>query len=337
MAAIVRSSGTTPVDLYQLVRDCLPKTVSTTQQVLDTLGEHVRFRGYLGFEHPYHEVAKVDTRTQPVQVYLNRFAVSGLMGPLPEPYFQWCYERVRAGDFAMAAFFDMFTHRINALRYLSRARRQPGLSPLRPEHSVPGKLLSAYAGMIDQRRTVVEDSPVTGRLLLGLAGLLIYAPRSLSLLQLILQRILNWRLQVDGFRGGWLNVDSAQQVALGRRNSTLSMRAAHTTQLGSRVWDQHLGLRLRVWMEHPDACVDYLPDGKRHEWLSQLLRMLTYCRHDIEVCFLFPHSWRSRRLGSDGIRLAYSSWLQYEDRDTAPQWTIRLRIPAQPGGQYEAW
>ena len=337
IAATAQRRGGTPLDLYQLVREHLPETVSNTQQILDALGQHVQFRGYLGFEHPHQEIARVDSRTQPVQVYLNRFAVAGLLGPLPEPYFQWCYERVRAGDFAMASFFDIFTHRINALRYLSRARRQPGLAPLAPENSVPGKLLSSYAGAVDQRRETVADSPVNGRILLGLAGLLVYAPRSISLLQIILQRILNWKLQIDGFRGGWLELDPDQRVALGKRNSTLSMQAAKTVQLGSHAWDQHLGLRVRIWMNHPDDCFDYLPGQSSHDWLCQLLRVLTYFRYDIELCFVFPHSSRSRPLTGAMVRLAQSSWLQSDDRDAPPEWMIKVHIPAQHGDYYETW
>lgn len=334
MSAVVPARG--PLDLYQLVRRHMPERLESGEQVLEDLGQHIRFRGYLGFEHPAGEIARVDSSSRPVQVYLHRNTVAGLLGPLPEPYFQWCYERMRAGDSAMAAFFDIFNHRINALRYWIRARREPGLAPLPPEQSLAGKLISAFGGGTDRRRQAVPDSPIDGRTLLGLAGLLIYGPRSLSLLARILRQLLNWRLSLEGFRGGWLALEPQQRTALGRRNSTLSADGGNTAQLGGRVWDQHLGLRIQVQMQDPAECADYLPGGGRHSWLCQLLRLLTGFRYDLELCFRFASYPATEPLGSERLRLAQGSWLPAPP-GSKPEWDIRVLIPAQEGAPYEAF
>lgn len=335
--ALNSPAATSPLDLYQLVRQHMPDQLKDTNQVLEQLGQHLQFRGYLGFEHPSGEIARIDASRKPVQVFLNRFTVAGLLSPLPEPYFQWCYDRMRSGDQAMASFFDLFNHRINSLRYVSRARREPGLAPLAPEHSVPGQLMSAFAGGPDTRQEVFENSPITGRALLGLAGLLIYGPRSLSLIQLILQRLLNWTVKVEGFVGGWLGVDEDQRIALGLRNSTLSADTRMAAQLGSRVWDQHLGLRMVVTLDDPRECFPFLPGQKRHDWLCQLMRMLTYFRYDIELKFQFPRSWRSLKLKKEPVMLGYTSWLTTRPSRTPPNWQLTLHIPAQKEAHYEAF
>lgn len=312
------------LSLLQLVRRLLPLPLRNGSQVMKHLGDHVRFRAHLGYEHPQHQVAGVDVRTTPVQIYLNQYILAGLLGTLPAPYLELCYQRAREGDGAMAAFLDVFNHRINTLRYWMMMRANPDLGLAQDQLPLPGRLINAING--DQA------GPLNPRQLLAIAGLLSHPRRSHSFVQSLLRRLIGLPLQLQPFRGGWLPLDKEQHIALGLQNS----RLAQTTVIGTRCWDQHKSLRLLIQVETYEQLIAFQPQGERHQWLCDLVRWITHYRYDIEVCLSLPKTHQALPLhahpeAGKGLRLAYTSWLYQSTPEMAArkQWRLNTSMPAQ--------
>jgi len=327
------------LNLMQLVRRLAPVSGRDDSELLNELGKHVRFRGHISYQHPRHEVAHVDARQQPVEVFLNDNVLASLLGPLPAPYLELCHQRMRDGDPAMAVFLDIFNHRLNALRYCMKARSSSELTFKEPQHALPGELLNAING--DPLRQVGEGegAPLDGRHLLGLAGLLHQNQRSHSVVQLLLRRLVGLPLELTAFEGGWLPLDEDQQNRLGFQNSRLGSDAV----LGSHCWDQHKALGLNIEVPDYHSLRGLLPGGERYRWFCRLVRWLTHYRFDVNVRLRL-----SARAG-DGIplvsdpelaaRLSYTSWLsplgeQDGDQPSAPYRVASYTISAL-GGENE--
>jgi type VI secretion system protein ImpH len=314
----------TGLNVLQLVRRLLPLSLHNGTQVLDSLGDHVRFRAHIGYEHPKHQVAYIDASTKPIQIYLNQSILAGVLGTLPAPYLELCYQRSREGDNAMAAFLDIFNHRINTLRFWTMMRTSPDLGLAEDQLPLPGRLINAING--DQ------TGPLNQRQLLAIAGLLNHPCRSHSFVQSLLQRLIGLPLQLQSFLGGWLPLDKEQHIALGQHNSHL----AKTSIIGTRCWDQHKSLRLIIQVSTYEQLVAFQPEGARHQWLCKLVRWITHYRYDIEVCLSLPKTQQALPLHSQppagkGLRLAYTSWLYQRAPENAEckQWRLNTKVPAQ--------
>jgi len=331
----------TGLNLWQLVRRLSPTNHGEESNLLDEIGKHVRFRGHISYQHSGHEVAYVDMRQQPVEVFLNENILAGLSGPLPAPYMELCYQRQRDGDPAMAVFLDIFNHRLNALRYSMRARTNGDLSLRAPEQTLPGQLLNAING--DPSRQIAEgdDAALQARNLLGLAGLLHHHQRSHTVVQLILRKLIKLPLKLTSFEGGWLPLDEDQQIRLGQDNSRLGESAV----LGRRCWDQHRALGLRIDVPDYQTLIAFLPKGERHDWLCRLVRWITHYRFDINVSLRLPiQAGNGLLLASSpeqGLRLSYTSWLnnhpngEIETGNGDQQYRVSRYTIAALGGVYD--
>lgn len=357
MSAVMRAQqkSFSGLNMLQLVRQLVPNDALTDHRCLDEIGKHVRFCGHISYEHPKHEIAYIDAREYdnpekysdkatgknkpPIKVYLNKHVMAGLLGPLPAPYMEMCYQQLRDGKGAMSAFFDVFNHRLNVLRYWMMARSTPDSSTSELRVSLPGRLINAVSG--DQY------GPLSPRNLLSLAGLLHDTQRSHSVVQLLLNRLLGLPVRLEAFRGGWLPLDEHQQIRLGQTNSVLGQSSV----VGSHCWDQHKSLGIVIDMPDFDTLYSYLPpkhhshqtmmaaarlNNQGYAWLSSVARWLTHYRYDLEITLRLPQTYNSVEMRSDSLsspRLGYTSWIreskQLTFNQTDQSWQIRFVISAQ--------
>ncbi|HEU4581527.1 MAG TPA: type VI secretion system baseplate subunit TssG [Polyangiaceae bacterium] len=312
----------------ELVRRLAPRSPHAPDQALERLDEQLHFRADVGYANPGREVvsivrasagaagASASSRGGPgerIELYVNRYVLAGLHGPLPEPYQELAARRAAAGDHATCAFLDLFNHRINLLRFWLLARHEPGLSAVEPAQSPLVRLAAALAeGSVPASEANAQRSgagasgcPLPAQSVLGLAALLRHPQRSADVVQAVLRRVLGQRLEVLPFRGGWLPRSSVPDSRLG------NARLGRSSILGTRVWDPGRGIELRLFPSTTPAFAALLPGGGRHDQLCRLVRWVTQRRVDVHVVCCPPEAAVARlaRARERAPRLGYTAHL----------------------------
>ncbi|HKQ30697.1 MAG TPA: type VI secretion system baseplate subunit TssG [Burkholderiales bacterium] len=293
LAAQLRSDWTR-FDFYQLVR-------------LLSRERAVRFRADLGLVFPAHEVTGVDgdDTERALRVTTPEYGVGGYLGPLPESFTEWAQELRARGDRAMADFLDLFSDRLNRLRFSLKARTNTALNDRKPEDTPQAERLGAIAGVLDPG--LAAQLPLSRRALLGIAGLIANRRRTVATIEQVLARFLATRVEVMPLRGAWQTIPESDHTRLGRRNS----RLGRDTVLGRRVWDQSARIDVHIGPLPYASFLALLPGGRLHGTLAALLRFLSDRQVDSRVLLQLdgdppPATLRET---SDAATLAQTAWL----------------------------
>lgn len=296
----------TRFDFYQLVRLLMREHVSA-EQPRPMLERAVRFRGDLSLAFPASEITDVKDGPSgaPTTVTTPNYGVAGYLGPLPEAFSEWVQQRESDGQSAIADFLDLFTQRLNALRFRVKARVHPVLDNQDPERSSYAGPLAAIAGFAPLGLAV--QLPLRRRALLGIAGLLGNRRRTLPVIEQVLQRYLAADVRVTPFRGAWQRIPQNAQLRLGKTNSRLGRDAV----LGEKAWDQSAGIDVHIGPVAYARFRALLPGGAEHAALAALLRFLTDRQVDnhvhlrVDEATVPPSTLASR----PGLQLSQSAWL----------------------------
>lgn len=260
------------------------------------------------------------------------FGVSGLIGPLPYAYTEVMLERSARRDRGMAAFLDLFNHRIVSILYRIRRSTLPLLDG-HPESSVLGAALRALVG-IGMNSLSGRLADVPDRVILAFAGLFANQRRSASALATVLSGVFRVKADIRSFEGRWLTLRSEAVTRLDRTAPEESRRLGEGAILGSRVWDQHAGFVVHIRLESLAALVDLLPSGRHHRAFLSICRFHSGPLFDIVVELkLAAKAVPPLRLSShEGARLGWVSWLLGKEALSTADGVVRFTIPAE-GGQ----
>jgi type VI secretion system protein ImpH len=300
-------------DFYQAVRlleTLYPRRVPPGEDV-EPLKETVRFASTVGIDFPASDVAEAarpGRPTQPASMRVNFLGLAGALGPLPPPYTELILERTARKDTAFRDFLDIFNHRLVSFMYRARKKHRVPLDPKSPDQARVAQYLYALIGLGTgglRGRMSVRD-----RSLLAYAGLLAQQPRSMAGLEVMLAHY--FRVPVRGvqMRGAWHRLDESQTTAIGLRGR--NQRLGATAVLGTRVWDQQAGIRLRLGPLSFAEFTDFLPTGRAWRPLCGLTRFWCGRELDFDVQLtLRAAQVPPARLGAtDGPRLGWTSWLK---------------------------
>jgi type VI secretion system ImpH/TssG family protein len=181
-----------------------------------------------------------------VEIRTPNYCVASELGPLPEPFLEWVRDRLRDDDPTFAAFLDIFNHRVNVLRHQLKASQDVALDPAAPQDALQADLLACLAGMASPAAEAQIALP--RRAWLGMAATLADPRRNIASAQIALRQYLGVpAARLEPLVGDWKPLLPEQWMHLGRPGATLGGDAV----LGTKVWDEMAGVRLRV----PD--VDY--------------------------------------------------------------------------------
>lgn len=291
-------------DFYQLVR--LLRREGAGRGGPPPLGRAVRFRSDLSLVFPAHEVTGVaDRGDRPVVVTTPDYGVAGYLGPLPESFTELAQTRRADGDGVMADFLDIFSHRINALRYEIKARAHAVLDEEPPERTAQAERLAAIIGLLEP--DLASQLPLPKRALLGLAGLLANRRRSAVAVEQVLRAYLGAKVNIVQFQGAWQRLAARDQTQLAKQNSRLGRDAV----LGRRTWDQSARIEVQIGPLPLARFRELLPGGARHAALVAMLRFLTDRTVDCRVRLQLDGDPPAGQLTSEanGIRLAQIAWL----------------------------
>ena len=194
------------------------------------------------------------------------FGLGGPDGPLPYAYQEWLQQRARLKDHAPAAFLDLFQHRLLSILYRVLRKHRLALGFGVPNASPVHAQLRALTGLLPsalQERQVLNDSAILARSALFMGG-----RRSLAGFTTLVRQHFGHPVQASAYAGAWRAIPSASRSQLGR--GARNLKLGHNTIAGTRVWDEHAGIRLTLGPLAQAHASRFLPGGEAHGQLASL-------------------------------------------------------------------
>ncbi len=271
----------------------------------------VRFHQHvsLGFPpsslHSYHEDGGQDESLP--GLWVNFLGLLGPGGPMPLAITEYVYNRVyNFGDRTLAAFLDIFNHRMISLFYRAWARCRPTVSHDRPDDDWFADYVGSFLGIGSkpfQGRDVLPDC-----LKLFYSGRLACPTRNAEGLQAILEDHLGLPATIEEFAGQWVTLARSDRCQLG--GPARDLRLGETLVLGTRFWECQQKFRIRLGPMPYQDYLALLPGGASLSRLAAWVRLYVGDELGWEVqLVLRAQDVQPVCLGQRGY-LGWSCWLQ---------------------------
>jgi type VI secretion system protein ImpH len=268
----------------------------------------------------------------PYEMTVGFMGLTGPAGVLPLHYTTRLIDRCqpRHGDYALRDFLDIFNHRALSMLFGAWAKH---FLPYAYEHyrqgAGPAEDLFTFClrGLVGlgtrglENRLGVDDETI-----IYYAGHFAHFPRPAVSLEQLLADYFGLPVQVQQFRGRWLNLspeDRSRLPCLAQsRGQNVKLGWDGDLVLGTRIWDVQTKFRIRVGPLDYRQFLDFMPAGRGLRRLSDLTRLYVGPHVDFDVQLVLRHNEVPRtRLTFDrsaAQRLGWNSWLKREDfvRDT---------------------
>jgi type VI secretion system protein ImpH len=280
--------------------------------------ECARFGARLSLAFPpsaIHDIERVPDSDEPVRMTVAFLALTGTQGILPFHYTERMIARKAARDTTLAAFLDLFNHRLVSLFYRAWEKHHPPVLleryRSRGDESDPFTLyLYHLIGMgtdhLRGRMRVADES------LLRYAGLIAQRPHSVAALRAILRDYFSVPVEIDQYIGCWYDLDEADRCYLAPEMDRNQL--GEGACLGDQVWDQQSRFRLRIGPLGLDRFMDFLPPADGMMKLVELTRYVAGQSMMFEVqVFLRAAEVPFCRLDDEGFdapRLGWLGWLK---------------------------
>lgn len=234
---------------------------------------------------------------------------SGLLGPngaMPLDLTEYVLDRQNhAKDNTLAAFLNLFHHRLYALFFRAWALNQPTVALEEDGARRHMHYLRCLEGLGTSSTAACEGVPDQARLFY--CGWLSGLSRSPEGLAAILSDYLSVPAEVRCFQGMWLELPADSRCRLGHSPATGLLGS--TCIAGERTWVAHLRFRIRFGPLNWDQYQLLLPGGKAFRQVAEWVRIflgeelfwemqLVLRREAVPEC----------RLGGD-VRLGWTTWL----------------------------
>ena len=301
---------------YQLVRLLLPAR-EADERLLPLIHQYVDFIASSAQDFPPGEIREVrqgealGQKKAKTQIICTRYNIAGCGGPLPEAFVEMLQDDFADGKGAMSAFINLFNNRIQALRYLIRARTDHTLARAAAPKTEGGRFMLSLSGHLSvQQRELHQQGCDT---LIGLAGDL--ANTRMTLPTMIKLFDINFNLplmEMKCFQGRWLRVESSDHTLLGRTNHRLGEQAT----LGRSIWDQQAVFELVLGPMPASRINRLVPGGEEHQKLRHLVQWICDIRCDCKITLVCEHNIGCVAVLSKDKQpsnaLGFGSWLSDE-------------------------
>ncbi|MCC2974179.1 type VI secretion system baseplate subunit TssG [Massilia sp. IC2-476] len=201
---------------------------------------------------------------------VNFIGLLGPNGPMPLHLTEYARERARnQGDGTLAAFLDVFHHRIVSLHYRARSSAEPAISLDRQEADRFGDYVGSLFG--------IGSPALRGRDEIGdfaklhFAGLMANQRRPAAGLVSILRAYFKLPVTIEQFVGHWMKIplDGQTRIGMQERGNRLGTSAV----LGRTVWDCQHKFRLVI------GPLDYEDYGRMLPGGDSMDRLLAWVRN----------------------------------------------------------
>lgn len=187
----------------------------------------------------YHEATDQD----PAKMTVNFFGLLGPGGPMPLAITEYIYDRLQNHkDKTLAAFLDIFHHRMISLFYRAWACNQQCVSFDRKDEDRFAVYIGSLFGIGDDSFRNRDALPDVAKL--HYSGRLICQTRNAEGLKEILRDYFDVPVAIQQFVGQWINLPRNYLCKLGssRENATLGS----TLIVGSRFWECQQKFRVKL-------------------------------------------------------------------------------------------
>lgn len=281
-------------------------------------GEPYRFRQdvSLGFAATSIARAEWNERARRVELWLRFTGLLGPNGPMPIHLTEFILDRQRHhADPTLAAFLNVFHHRIYSLFFRAWALNQPAVDHDREDERRHAFYYRCLVGLGTVPEGARDSVPELARLFYsGWLGGLSRSPDGLAA---ILTDFLGVPTSVQNFQGSWLELPRDSRCRLGGSPSTGTLGS--TAFAGDRIWLTHLKFRLRFgplsWEEYQRL----LPGGDAFRQVRDWIRFYVGEEFTWEAQLVLKRSeFVPSRLGGVG-QLGWTTWMgtPREGRDLA--------------------
>jgi type VI secretion system protein ImpH len=295
--------------------------------------EAVRFRSLPSHGFPTGAISEIrapQDAAGPPEMVTAFFGLTGPSGVLPRHYTTLMIERIRAKDYTLRDFLDLFHHRLTTLFYRAWAKYRVPFAYEQSRWSIdkePEDLFTSclYCLLGMGTRGLRGRHAFDDEAFLFYAGHFAHYPRSAVALERILADYFALPIAIGQFQGQWLYLSADDQSALphAERPLGLNNELGRSVVIGQRVWDVEGKFRARVGPLDYAGFRRLMPSGDTLGPLSQMMR--TYAGPqfacDVQVVLVAAEVPRCR-LGGDGgdpARLGWNTWLfsRTADRDVS--------------------
>jgi type VI secretion system protein ImpH len=276
--------------------------------------EPVRFKARQSLEFQASSIHAMSAEQDPPAMTVAFLGLTGVQGALPHHYTEHIIARAQARDTTMAAFFDLFNHRLVSLFYRAwEKHRLPvrfELAAAKQETDEFTQYLFDWIGMGTmglRGRMAVRDQA-----LLRYAGLLGQSPASAASLRAMLRDHFGVEVHIEQFVGAWYSLKPEDQSDLDEE--CLSNQLGEGAIAGDAVWDPQACFRVRLGPLRLVKYLAFLPDSKAVKELGDLVRFHVgpVLQFDVQLVLKADEvPWS--RLGDEspaGPRLGWCGWLK---------------------------
>lgn len=298
-------------DFFQAVRllERLARDREPVGRAGPPMREAARFRAHSSLSFPPSSIRALSRPGDDARPPDMTVAFLGLIGPsgvLPHVYTELVIDRLRAGDRALAAFLDLFGHRMVSLFFRAWEKNRPAIAFERGDAADPlAELAYAFIGLgLPSLRSRLDVPDVA---LLPYAGLLAQRHRPAGSLEAMLSDYFGRPIAVEPFVGRWLKLEPGDRSALGASGPHNGLGSSLV--VGSKIWDEQSKFRLRIGPLTLEQYRQFLPGGAPFRALCRLARLYADAEFDFDVQLILkadevppPH------LSGDGPQLGRTLW-----------------------------
>lgn len=311
--------------------------------------ETTRFRSHQSHSFPPAEVTGLALPEEespdaaPPELTVACMGLTGPSGALPDHYTTLVIERLRARDYSLRDFLDLFNHRTishfyrawEKYRIAFRHERSRLASP-QTQTDLCTQALFCLVGMgtdgLRDRLQVSDD------VFLFYGGHFAHSPRSAASLEDILSDYLGVTVEIEQFVGQWLYLSEEEQSCMPSASEPagLNCELGKSTVVGERIWSTENRFRIRFGPLSYEQFEKFLPTGDALEPICQIVRHYVGPEFDFDIQpLLRPDAVPWCRLGGEGSEpamLGWNTWVRSDEFD-APVGDAVLSHEGVPSGR----
>ncbi|QNQ55454.1 type VI secretion system baseplate subunit TssG [Serratia liquefaciens] len=267
-------------NFFQQVRTMLSqlKKSSSIMKPRQLLEDRLYFVSPLSLEALRGEVGPIKPLAENRwQVQVSSHGLTGAMGALPTTYTEWLIERYyRYGDTAAKAFFDIFNHRLQCLRYLAWQKYH---FYAQAEFDTAMPLSAAIRGLsgFSEGESSLQKERV--------ATLFAHSVRSMVNLETWLKTLYGVPVKITPFTGGWRKMAPSLCSRLGEHGQTLG----EAPMIGRVYWDRQSHFSVALGPIPMQTASSFLPEGPNYNSLIQHIQEFVGPGLDFDIDLLIQH------------------------------------------------